>query len=217
MPHSKAVAKKYNLVAALYDFLLPRYIQQTIGAALKDIELTPHQKILDIGCGTGPLEETLLKKFPQMDITALDLSPQMLKAAQKKFEAPHRIRWIEGDFLELALPTKHFDIAFSLSNFHYFPKPEAVLQKCVQILKPGGQIIIVDWDRNSWKGRLYNWGMKKWDTGFQKAYTLAEMQQMLGQNGFVFQKGENFKTSLFWTMMSLVAETSDPRDPAPRR
>ena len=124
MPQAKAVAKKYKLAATLYDFLLPRYTEQTLGAALKNISIASNQKILDIGCGTGALEEKLLEKFPQMEITALDVSPEMLKRARKKFSdpqfVPNRIQWLEGDFLNLQLPRQFFDTAFALSNFHYF-------------------------------------------------------------------------------------------------
>src|SRR3989344_5052962 len=99
----EAVTKKYNLLATLYDYIWPRYIAETIAASMEPFRLSENRHVVDIGCGTGPLEQAILGASPTTHITALDISPKMLSLAQKKLGAHPQIDWKVGDFLDLPL------------------------------------------------------------------------------------------------------------------
>ena len=202
----KAVRRKYNLIAGLYDRIWPGYIRKTIGAAMEPLYLKGQETLLDIGCGTGELEKALVQKWPSLKIVGVDISDDMLRRAQKKLDSFPSLVFKQGDFLETPLEEKGFDAAFSISNFHYFANPEAVLQKTASLLKPGSLFILVDWNRDSFQGKLYNWYMDKADPSFVKAYTLKEMKSLLEKSGFALKKSSFFKVGLRWRMMQIVSQ-----------
>lgn len=203
---AKAVRRKYNLLAKLYDHLWPAYIRQTIDAALKPVSLTGRETILDIGCGTGALESILIQKYPHLKIVGIDLSEDMLAQARVKLQQALHVTLKQGDFLKTDLPEGSFDIVFSLSNLHYFPNPEAIFQKVFLLLKNGGTFVLLDWNRHSLKAKIYNTYMRFFDPGFVKVYTPEEVSPLLKKNGFQVTDIKSARVSLLWYMMRLVAK-----------
>lgn len=201
-----AVRKKYNFLARIYDIIYRDYLAKTMQEALLPFLLRPDVKFLDVGCGTGALEERLLPLVPNAQIVAVDISEDMLAQAKKKLTNYPSIEWIHGDFVKIPLPGNSFDVAFSLSNLHYFPNPSAVFQKIGSLLKRGGIFILIDWDRNFFNGRAYNWYSKKFDPSFIQVYTSQEITQLLTQAGFTVQGAKNFSVRAFWKMVRVVAK-----------
>ena len=51
---------------------------------LEELKKYPFQELLDVGCGTGPMIELLVKEFPDRNYTGIDLTPRMIEVAQEK-------------------------------------------------------------------------------------------------------------------------------------
>lgn len=96
---------------------------------------------LEIGCGTG--EFTRLIAGRAQKVTALDLSPEMVRVARSHSTGCENIDYILGDFLDLPLPAKGFDCIVSIATLHHLPLGPA-MQKITNVLKPGGTLIIHD-------------------------------------------------------------------------
>lgn len=206
MPQTaKAVRRKYNIVARLYDRVLPAYIRKTIGMAVDAAEWNGPAQLLDIGCGTGELAKAFVQKNPRLNICGVDLSEDMLKVARKKLAHAPNVTFQEGDFLNIELPANFFDAAFSLSNLHYFPYPNLIFKKVAHLLKPKGLFVIVDWNRNTLRGRIYNTYMRLADPAFVKIYSPQEITELLGREGLAVEKIDSFQVGLRWHMMRLVA------------
>jgi len=205
MGTTHAVRRKYNLIAKIYDWIYAGYLSKTIRSACQALALRGDEKILDIGCGTGELEKALIQKNPALSITGVDISTDMLEIARKKFLNAANVTFQEGDFLKIALPDETFDAAFSLSNLHYFPNPQAILQKTNRHLKKGGKLIIVDWNRGTFKGKFYNFYMRLADPSFIKIYTRDEIATLLEKSGFIVEKVDYFGVGIAWAMMCVVA------------
>ncbi len=203
---SRAVRIKYNILSRLYDYIWPGYIRKTVGEAMAPLNLSGSEKILDIGCGTGQLEKSLLQKWPNLKITGIDLSEDMLGFAQKRIGSNPNIIFKQGDFLETSLEENSFDVAFSISNLHYFSNPLSVFEKVKRVLKPGGLFIIVDWNRDSFQGKIYNWYMGKADPAFAKIYRISEAYPLLEEAGLKPKNHRFFGVGLRWRMMCLVAQ-----------
>lgn len=203
---NKAVRRKYNLIALVYDIIYRGYVKKTTSLAAQAVPLNSVREVLDIGCGTGELEKKLLAKNPSLKILGIDLSQEMLERAAKKFENFPNLSWKEGDFLKVELEPQRFDAAYSLSNLHYFPDPQAVLCKAASILKPGGFFVLVDWNRNTFKGRVYNRYMSLADPSFVKIYSPEEAAHFFSNAGFQVKTLRRFKVGLLWQMMLVVAK-----------
>lgn len=205
---NKAVRRKYNWIALVYDIIYRGYVRKTTSLAAEAVTLENVREVLDIGCGTGELEKKLLDKNPNLKILGIDISQEMLERAAKKFENSPNLSWKEGDFLKADLPSRLFDAAYSLSNLHYFPDPQAVLRRAASVLKPGGFFVLIDWNRNSFKGRVYNRYMSLADPSFVKVYSPEEATQLFSNAGFQVKTLRRFKVGLLWQMMLVVAEKS---------
>src|ERR1044072_6957951 len=78
--------------AAGRDVFLPIYdpMVSFMGAAraredlIKQANIQPGQRVLDLGCGTGPLVVLLKRKYPAAQIVGLDPDPKALRRAKKK-------------------------------------------------------------------------------------------------------------------------------------
>jgi demethylmenaquinone methyltransferase/2-methoxy-6-polyprenyl-1,4-benzoquinol methylase len=116
----------------------------------KTVLVNPNAAILDICCGTGDMTMALLKHRPSgsRPILAADFSRGMLsrgagKFAARKDRAAHAVP-IEADALHLPLRSGSLDLIVSAFGFRNLANYEAGLREFHRVLKPGGQLGILD-------------------------------------------------------------------------
>ena len=102
--------------------------------------------LLDIGCGTGLELEAVFCRFPEAEVTGIDLSRDMLEKAREKF-AGRRFQGIEADYFVHPFPAERFDAAISFETLHHFSyeKKGTIYEKLFQTLKNGGYYIECDY------------------------------------------------------------------------
>lgn len=93
--------------------------------------------ILDVACGTGVLFPYYLERKVK-SITAVDISPEMVKIAKSKFPQADVIC---GDAENFTFPHQ-FDAIMIYNAFPHFPEPEKVIENLSKHLKSGGKISI---------------------------------------------------------------------------
>ncbi|HMV42134.1 MAG TPA: class I SAM-dependent methyltransferase [Leptospiraceae bacterium] len=105
-------------------------------------------KIIDLMTGMGETWGAAKRRYPNSELTALDISDGMLNRAriknQKKFEGSVKIE--KQDILKNKLPSNYFDIAicaFGLKTFTH-SQIEKIAEETYRILKPGGQISFIE-------------------------------------------------------------------------
>lgn len=94
--------------------------------------------IVELGCGTGTLAAILAQRGYQ--VTAVDLSPDMLSVAAEKCEGLD-VQLVCQDMSRLALPTQADAIICCLDSLNYVTRPAQVqrtFQRVLRSLKPGG-------------------------------------------------------------------------------
>lgn len=97
------------------------------------------RKILDIGCGSGPLAAALLERGAHID--GFDSSIAMINLAQRRLGEDAQLSVARlGDELPYADDT--FDDAVASLVFHYLPTWHEALSEVRRILKPGGRLIL---------------------------------------------------------------------------
>jgi ubiquinone/menaquinone biosynthesis C-methylase UbiE len=103
--------------------------------------------ILDLGCGTGSATLMLKQAFGQAVVMGLDLSPYMLVVAEKKAQqAGLNIQWQHGLAEDTGLEEASLDLVTASFLLHETPRKisQLILQECFRLIKPGGQLIILD-------------------------------------------------------------------------
>jgi ubiquinone/menaquinone biosynthesis C-methylase UbiE len=101
--------------------------------------------VLDVGTGPGVLLVELAARRPDLRLTGVDLSADMVAAATRNL-APfgERARTRVGDVTSLPFPDRSFDLIVSSLSLHHWDHPEAAAPELARILRPGGQVYIYD-------------------------------------------------------------------------
>lgn len=106
--------------------------------AIPDNKMNP--KILDLGCGTGNITQKALMRFPEAEVTCLDLSENMIEIAKKKLSDYEKIEYIIGDFTQMQIDAK-YDVILSSLALHHIPsdeEKEAMYKEIYERLVNGG-------------------------------------------------------------------------------
>lgn len=198
--------QQYNQMATVYDRLWSRYISRSL-SFLKDwAQLAPTDTTLDVACGTGAFERLILSDQPTQSIVGIDLSERMLDIAQKKCRDYPNVSFERASATALPFRDRSFDVVVSASAFHYFEDPIAALIEMKRVLKPEGELIILDWCKDDWICRLYDFVLKRFDPAHQKCYTQDEFHQLLSKVGFQIQRATRFRTGWAWELMIATAK-----------
>ncbi len=105
--------------------------------------------VLEIGCGTGTLTAMMAEKGAV--VTAIDASPMMFAEAQKKIstwnlEERVTLKFMDATLLGETFPPGSFDLIVSTLVFSELPSDQQsyVLEACLNLLAPGGHLLIAD-------------------------------------------------------------------------
>ena len=113
--------------------------EDVIARILDNGGIKPGVQVLDVACGTGVLFPDYLARNVR-SVTAVDISPEMVKIAQSKFPGKN-IRVLCGDVESLDLG-EQFDAVVVYNAFPHFPDPENLIRVLSGKLKPGGALTI---------------------------------------------------------------------------
>jgi tRNA (cmo5U34)-methyltransferase len=99
-------------------------------------------RILDIGAGTGALSALLLGRYPEADLTLLDISTEMLAIAAKRFHPNEHVHLIVSDYSHEGLPGS-FDLVCSALSIHHLENAfkQQLFTSIFAALNPGGFFI----------------------------------------------------------------------------
>ncbi len=141
--YKEAQQMNKEIIKDFFDNLAPRWDnepiadQEIIDTILDNGGIKENVDVLDVACGTGVLFPYYLQRNVK-DITAVDLSPEMVKIAKSKFPQADIIC---GD-AETITFDRQFDTVMIYNAFPHFPEPEKVIENLAKAIKPNGRISI---------------------------------------------------------------------------
>ena len=111
---------------------------QALGQAVLDrLPLAGDETVLDAGCGSGRITETLMQRLPHGRVIAVDMSESMVAAARERLGPDADIS--RADLLEMELD-EPVDAILSTATFHWIADHEALFRRLHAALRSGGRL-----------------------------------------------------------------------------
>ena len=103
-------------------------------------------RLVDLGCGAGVFLRDVLDNWPDLDVTAVDLSPAYLAKARTCLAAFPSVKFREGRAEETQLQDAAADLVTAVYLFHELPPKirAQVVKEAARLLAPGGRFVLVD-------------------------------------------------------------------------
>lgn len=183
-PYKQITKNTYNSVVEDYADRDEMVIPETpdVNSALKEFVklLSPHAKVLDVGCGAGRDSRVLAKNG--LEVAGIDFSEKMIEAAKKKNS---KVEYRLMDMEEISFPKNSFDGIWANASLHHIPKSRlpSVLQKICTILKNNGVFFLkvkLGDGEGIKEDQRFGYTIKR----YFAFYKPEEMQDLLEKSGF---------------------------------
>jgi len=151
---------RYDRLARIYDpmeALIERFGFRCWRERLWGRLRGQHMRTLEVGVGTG---KNMPYYPPDAEVTAVDLSEKMLaKARERARRLGLEVELRPMDVQRLDFPDDSFDAAVATFVFCSVPDPVLGLRELARVVKPGGQIILLEHvrARHPILGRIMDW------------------------------------------------------------
>jgi len=169
------------------------YLTQDVVAqrleTMKQLALSPGERVLDVGCGPGFLCESIAAIVGQDGtVTGLDISSDLIARCRTR-NPPKWLSYAVGDATQIAQPDASFDVVVCTQVAEYVPDVDRVLAETFRVLRPGGRAVLVatDWDAVVWHSeRPDRMGMvmKSWESHCAHPHLPRSLSNRLVRAGF---------------------------------
>ncbi len=120
--------------------------QEMLASYLAELDFPEDARVLEVGCGTGPVARVLAGRPGVAQVVGIDPSPVLLDKARSLSEGLARLSYQEADGKALPFEDGGFDIVIIHTTLTHVPGPEAILQEAARVLKAGGGLGVCDGD-----------------------------------------------------------------------
>jgi len=123
--------------------------EHTTSVFTEKLNLTPNQKVLDIGCGIGGSAFYMARRYGA-DVNGVDLSTNMIEIALENRmsvepEVKHRVQFYAEDAISMGYPDAFYDVVYSRDTILHISDKLDLFTKFYTTLKPGGLVLISDY------------------------------------------------------------------------
>ena len=131
------------------------------------------RRVLDLGCGSCDLVRHLAGAYRQ-EVTGVDIFPGSFPSRRHTPDGAH-FHCLKRNAAHLSFAADgSADAVVTMWALHEMKKPEAILRETRRVLRPGGEIFIIDFPKNSLAQRLWN----------EDYYRPDEVKALLQEGGF---------------------------------
>src|SRR5487761_266776 len=185
-----ADVKRFDQWAPHYDCapgqLFFRLIDRPVLRALAE-EPRP-RVVVDVGCGTGRLLESLLPLLPETQLVGVDPSEGMIAVARRRFQDHPRVRLDVAGADHLPLGDASADVVMTTISFHHWERQGPSLEEVARVLEPGGRLLIADILGIGLVGRLMQTFAGRHGSGYRAGTDLVSMLREAGFRSWRFRR-----------------------------
>jgi predicted methyltransferase len=155
---------------------------------VKRVELKPGMVVADVGAGTGLFTRLFAPAVGDKGkVYAVDIAPKFLDHIKKTCEEAgiKNVETVRCSADDVNLKDNSVDLVFVCDTYHHFEFPQKTMASIHRALKPGGQVVLIDFVRE--KGKSTEWVLGHVRAGqdmFAKEITDAGFKQV-GEEPFL--------------------------------
>ncbi len=141
---ASTVRHAYKIWAPVYDQTFGIMVRAGRMRAVRHINNSDTTRVLEVGVGTGL---SLPHYRPDLEVTGIDLSPEMLEKAEDRVRnknLTHVDELLVMDASRLEFPDNSFDTVVAMFVMTVVPDPEAVMKELQRVCAPGGEVLLVN-------------------------------------------------------------------------
>ncbi|MBT6847239.1 MAG: methyltransferase domain-containing protein [Planctomycetaceae bacterium] len=135
-----------------------REVYAARNSIVKTTKVKAGTAIADIGAGTGFFTQLFSAAVGDKgQVYAVDISPRFIDHIEKhaKQDGLKNIKTVQCEENSVALPPASIDVAFTCDTYHHFEYPASTLASIHKALRPGGLLVIVDFERIEGKSKAF--------------------------------------------------------------
>lgn len=160
--------------------LIPNY-KGMINSLIRSIpfESSKPIKVLDLGCGTGNVTSEVKKRYPQAQVTCVDLAENMIDIAQYKLARYDDIEYQVVDLRNFQYGEDNYDLIISSLALHHLRTDEekiTIYQRIYDALTDGGVFLNAD-DVMASSEYLEKVNLEEWKEFMLKNLPLSEIEE----------------------------------------
>jgi ubiquinone/menaquinone biosynthesis C-methylase UbiE len=135
---TRQYGKAFDRVAEEYDRYRPVYPDAVVDEACRVAGIGPGDRVLEVGCGTGQLTQSLLARG--LDVVAVEPGERLLELARRNLSG--KVEFVHSRFEDVDFAAGGFRAVFSASAWHWVD-PEIGWRKAARLLAPGGTLALI--------------------------------------------------------------------------
>jgi SAM-dependent methyltransferase len=129
--------------ASAYQRFMGRYSDRLAHEFARTAGVSPGERVVDVGCGTGALTVVLADLVGPDHVAGADPSEPFVEQARARIPgADLRVASAEA----LPFDDDTFDVALSQLVFHFVSDPAASVREMARVTRPGGRVAACVWD-----------------------------------------------------------------------
>ncbi len=159
---------------------------QLLGVMLSHLEFYKGVRVLDFGCGTGWLSQSLA--LMGAEVTAVDASATALNLARENTYARYpelngSIRYCEFDGVHLDVGDGQMDRIVCMDSFHHVPNPNVIISEFARVLVSDGRVVFSEPGESHSRSAESQHAMRTYGV-IENDIVLADIWQMAERAGF---------------------------------
>ena len=200
------IVRHYAGLAKTYDKRWAWYDEACWDACLPLLPDLKGKWVLDAGCGTGQITERLADEVGTWgQVVGIDVSSEMLEKAKSRVMDRRNVAIHNGSVFQVPSRDRSFDVVVCTSVLHYIDDLGPVLKEWRRVLNAGGEIVLLDWDGESFPLRLAHPLFRLTNKAYAKARSIKEVETILAQHGFTVTGRKNASLSWLWHVWIIKA------------